>query len=682
VAGGGRVWNGACPERGGSSVPEQTFHLIDARRREEESVKQPKQYRLHRELCLCLLALWLAAGPFALGARAHRRPLSLPKLARELLARARGAGAQERVNVIVQLKGSPEKGLDSLVAGLGGRVTRRFRRLDAQVVSLPARAAAALAAREEVRFVSPDRAVAAAGHVTTTTGTDAARVQVRPGLLGLLTTTTLDGSGVGIAVVDSGIDGGHESFQGGGLLGGGSRVVASRDFTGEGRTDDPYGHGTHVASIAAGSGDASDGAYTGVAPRAKLLNLRVLNAEGRGTVSGVLAALDWALTYRALYNIRVVNLSLGTPAADPYWADPLCQAVRRLSDAGVVVVAAAGNNGKDTAGYKVYGQVHSPGHEPSAITVGAANTFGTDARSDDAVTSYSSRGPSRGHWTDEAGVRRYDNLLKPDLVAPGNKVVGAAAAGNRLLAEHPELAHGASTPSSRRMMYLSGSSMATPAVAGAAALLLQDSPGLTPSLVKAILMLTAQPLAGFNTFEQGAGLVNVEGAVRLGYAVRDDLSAQTPLGAPLLASPLPATSTTLVGETFYWSQGLVMDHTFVTGEELLTRYQIVYGLGYALGEGLVKYEQHQTVHPSRMTEGVVVGESILSAAGTTLDAGSFFLAAGLLLGGGTLLGDGVMVGDGVVAGDGIMVGDGVMVGDTDVTAQSALVVGDETPPAP
>ena len=126
-------------------------------------------------------------------------------------------------------------------------------------------------------------------------------------------------------------------------------------------------------------------------------------------------------------------MSLGTPAVESYRYDPLCLAVRRLVDAGIVVVAAAGNNGKDSAGNKVYGRIHSPGNEPSAITVGAANTFGTNGRGDDGVTSYSSRGPTRSYWTDAEGVKHYDNLVKPDLIAPGNKIVQAQAVDKCLL---------------------------------------------------------------------------------------------------------------------------------------------------------------------------------------------------------------------------------------------------------
>ena len=131
----------------------------------------------------------------------------------------------------------------------------------------------------------------------------------------------------------------------------------------------------------------------------------MLDSTGVGSASNLLGALEWVLNNHAAYNIRVVNLSLGTPAIDSYQNDPLCRAARRLVDAGVVVVAAAGNNGRDSAGHQIYGLIHAPGNEPSVITVGATNTFGTDARFDDNVASYSSRGPVRSYWTDSAGTK-------------------------------------------------------------------------------------------------------------------------------------------------------------------------------------------------------------------------------------------------------------------------------------
>src|SRR5205085_75268 len=274
----------------------------------------------------------------------------------------------------------------------------------------------------------------------------------------------------------------------------------------------------------------------------------------------------------------------GMPAVDSYKNDPVCKAVRQLVNAGVVVTVAAGNNGKNSAGQKVYGSIHSPGDEPSAITVGAANTFGTNARNDDGVTTYSSRGPTRGAWTDAAGVKHYDNLIKPDLVAPGNKLLYAEAENNLLVAQNPWLDGGVSPVDNRKMMYLNGTSMAAPCVAGAATLLLQLNPKLTPNMVKMILMYTAQPLSGYNMFEQGAGELNIEGAVRLAKLVRTDLLSTTLLGAPLLTTQtLPAQQPTVAGNTFKWSGGIILNQNYAQGTALITNYQKIYGQGVLMG---------------------------------------------------------------------------------------------------
>src|SRR6185369_15882912 len=153
-------------------------------------------------------------------------------------------------------------------------------------------------------------------------------------------------------------------------------------------------------------------------------------------------------------------------------------------------------------GNKIYGQIHSPGIEPAAITVGAANSLQTTNRDDDSITSYSSRGPTRGRYTDENNVVHYDNLIKPDLVAPGNKLAGAESPNNHLVQGNGALhVHGNGAEDGE--MVMSGTSVATPVVAGSVALLLQSNPNMTPNLVKAVLELTAQPLQGVNNLEQG-----------------------------------------------------------------------------------------------------------------------------------------------------------------------------------
>lgn len=405
-----------------------------------------------------------------------------------------------------------------MIKDVGGVVLGTLGQLNIRLADMSAGSAKALAYNDDISFMSLDNEVRSFGHVTNTTGAQQSRSQKNA--LGL--SYALDGSNVNIAVLDSGIDVSHKSFAG--QLG---KVVFSKDFTGENRTDDPYGHGTHVAAVAAGSGSATNGTYEGVASGANLVNLRVLNSQGSGSVSGILKALDWIMANRLLYNVRVVNMSLGAPALSSYKNDPICQAVRKLADAGIVVVAAAGNSGKTSAGQKIYGGIHSPGNEPSAITVGASNTYGSDSRDEDTIATYSSRGPTRSFRTDNNGVKHYDNLIKPDLVAPGNKIVSAEATNNYLVTSHPELETNNYSTSNMKLMSLSGTSVSAPMVSGAAAMLLEVNPSLTPNMVKMILMYTAQPLPGFNTFEQGAGQLNVAGAVAVAKLVRTGL-----LGTP------------------------------------------------------------------------------------------------------------------------------------------------------
>jgi subtilisin family serine protease len=604
-----------------------------------------------------------------------RQEEPVDRVSPDLLELARDPeAAGRRIRVIVQERA----GLDAMLASTLGREMRtrgRFDTLGARVVELPARLVERLSEQKGVRFLSLDRETTGFGHVSRTTGTDDVRETSGTNINGL------DGTGIGIAVLDSGIDTGHTTFLD---KSNSLRVVYSKDFTGEGRTDDPFGHGTHVASIAAGNGRISRAEYVGVAPNANLINLRVLNSQGMGRVSYILAALEWVYQNRAAYNIRVVNLSLGTAAVESYKNDPVCKAVRKLVDAGVIVVAAAGNNGKDASGAKLYGAIHSPGVEPSVITVGAANTFGTDARGDDGIASYSSRGPTRGGWTDLLGVRHHDNLVKPDLVAPGNKIIDAAAEDNYLITKNPSLDAGVSPADSRRMMYLNGTSMATPAVAGAAALMLQANPTLTPNLVKTILMYTAQQLQGANLLEQGAGELNVEGAIRLAKLVRRDLSAQTPLGAPLLTSLPPTPQTTIAGETFQWSQGIVIKYGYATGADLIIAYQKIYALGVFATDGVTFADGVFATDRTLFSSGVFATDNILVSNGVTLGGGTVFIGSGVFATD-RFAGTGVFASDRVVFGDGVFASDGTLDADAMAQALSAATNGDATkapPPVP
>jgi serine protease AprX len=566
--------------------------------------------------------------------------------------------ASDSILVIIQASTKSSKKLLRALNESGGILLDHFDNLNSFSARLTAEAVAQLAAREEVSGIALDRPVQATGHLENTTGANLVRNY------GTAATGRIDGAGIGIAILDSGIRTNHQALNG--------RVVYSVDFTGEGRTDDPYGHGTHVAGIAAGSSTIANGAYLGVAPAANLINVRVLNSQGQGSSSTAIAGINWCISNKTTYNIRVINLSLGTTAVSSYTSDPLCQAVKRATDAGIVVCVAAGNRGKDAQGDKVYGAISSPGIEPSAITVGAANTYGTDQRSDDGVTSYSSRGPTRGYWKDAGGVKHYDNLIKPDIVAPGNKIISAEM-NNSYLARTYNLDARVSAKGDRKMMFMNGTSVASPAVAGAAALIIERNPSLTPNMVKAALEYTAQPLSQYNNYEQGAGLLNVEGAVRLAGMIRTDL-ATLALGAPLLTGATPSETTTIAGQSLHWGEGVIQKWNFLHGQSLIQKYQKIYGTSTLLSNGVLLAGGTLLADSTLLAGGTLLSDGVLLADGTLLSNGTL-LTNGTLLAGGTLLSDATLLADGIVISDSalpVTVGQSV-VGYGDATAYMAVI---------
>jgi len=565
--------------------------------------------------------------------------------------------APSHVKAVLQVSDANSAELQKQLAAMGIIITARMSNFRALAVDLPTKAIDKLAANSSTKYVSLDRGVTASGHIENTTGETAMWAQGG--------NSGFDGSNIGIAIIDSGVT----------AMGGLDGIVLNQDFTGEGITNDPYGHGTFVASMAA----TKKGSYGGIAPSAKIINFRVLNSQGNGKLSSVLAALNAVLENRAKYNIRVVNMSLGMTAIDSYKNDALCRAVRSLVNAGIVVVAAAGNEGKDASNPKVYGRIHSPGNEPSAITVGAVNTFGTDVRSDDTITTYSSRGPTRSYWVDNAGAKHHDNLMKPDLAAPGNKIVGNASNNNKLLSSNADL----SVPGKPNLMRMSGTSVASPLVAGAAAVLLEANPNLTPNLIKMILMYTAQPLAGSNMLEQGAGELNLEGAVRLARLVRKDLSSSTAVGSSLLTASLPAPQSTIAGQTFTWSQGMVISSSWASGSDLIARYQAIYGQGVLVCDGVLITDGVLVADATKLTRGVLVSDQVIISNGQTMGDGSVLLASGVLSADGVLIANGVLASDGVLSSDGVLASDGVLSSDGILAADGALaadasLAGDKT----
>jgi serine protease AprX len=260
----------------------------------------------------------------------------------------------------------------------------------------------------DVAYVSPDRPI--------TNQMNNAAVGV---LANYAWNLGLDGTGVAVAVIDSGIHGVDDLKDAQGH----NRIVYNYDALGGG-SDDQYGHGTHVAGIIGGNGKDSlcsncDVTIRGIAPNVQLINFHALGQTGQGTDSSVINAINKAISLKSQYNIRVINLSLGRPVYESYAQDPLCQAVEAAWNAGIVVVVAAGNDGRTNySTLNGYGTITAPGNDPHVLTVGAMNTKSTPDRSDDVMTTYSSKGPTA-----------IDHIAKPDLVAPGNRVVSLQTGG-------------------------------------------------------------------------------------------------------------------------------------------------------------------------------------------------------------------------------------------------------------
>jgi serine protease AprX len=396
----------------------------------------------------------------------------------------------------------------------------------------------------------------------------------------------LTGNGVAVAVVDSGIDD-HDDLND--PLTGLSRVTASVSFVStNSNPGDLCGHGTHVAGIIAGNGASSSGTgythtFLGVARKASLVNVRVLDAFGRTDASTVLASLQWVMNNRKKYGIRVVNMSLGHSVGESYTTDPLCQAVEQLWKNGVVVVVAAGNDGRvsdvdnplsnDNEGYGTsYGSIGSPGNDPYVITVGAMKS--TDGqRGHDTIATYSGRGPSR-----------LDYIVKPDICAPGNKVISLRKPLSFLELTGPTSiipvnSYRSNAPFWQASDYfeLSGTSMATPVVSGAVALMLQSNPNLSPDTIKARLMVTADkwrmPNGQPDITAYGSGYLDIVGA--LNSKVTAAQSARSPYMKRDLNGNVFLSLDGVWGERAMWGTGQSLDAVF--GSSVIAPDQMIFG---------------------------------------------------------------------------------------------------------
>jgi len=345
------------------------------------------------------------------------------KLSPELL----GYPSTQKVQVIVQYAPGTQVNCSALlglvdclvndVVKLGGTILGPLPLINGIVAQLDGNGILSLSNQSNVVYISSDRPLAP-------TLSNAAVAVNAP----FAWQSNFTGAGVGVALIDSGVSNHPDLDRGIVPL---SRVVYQQSFvSGNASASDQYGHGTHVAGLIAGDGLSSTGifytkTFKGIAPGANIVNLRVLDANGAGTDSQVIAAISQAISLKSQYNIRVINLSLGRAVYESYKLDPLCQAVEAAWQNGIVVVVAAGNNGRfqPTDGYAT---VTSPGNDPYVITVGAMKPMGTPTRVDDLIASYSSKGPTV-----------VDAVVKPDIVAPGNLLTSLEAPNSTLYNEFP-----------------------------------------------------------------------------------------------------------------------------------------------------------------------------------------------------------------------------------------------------
>jgi serine protease AprX len=414
------------------------------------------------------------------------------------LSRTVGHWLGAQISVIVRGFGPDDAQVRRAVGDVGGHVVRSIKIIDGVVATVPADAVPALRSEPGVVEVSPNAKVHLQGMLSSANWNQA-------GDVGSLYNTTLmtgaqaywsagyTGRGIDVAVIDSGVvpvNGLHAS----------GKIVFGPDLSFDSQAPnltnlDGFGHGTHLSGIIAGrddsavagqyAGDTKD--FLGMAPDSRIVSIKVADSLGNTDVSQVLAAIDWVVQHHADpgLNIRVVNMSFGTDSYQNYVYDPLTYAAEMAWHAGVVVVAATGNSGLKTG-------VMDPADDPYLVAVGAADTNGTVGTADDTVASFSAGG---------------DGYRNPDLVAPGAHIVSLRDPGSYIDDNYP------TARVAGRYFRGSGTSQAAAVVSGAAALLLSQNPLLTPDQVKNLLTSTATPLANAAAIVQGAGELDLRGAL-------------------------------------------------------------------------------------------------------------------------------------------------------------------------
>ena len=370
------------------------------------------------------------------------------------------------------------------VLDVGGTVLAQYHLIKGVDASIPVAVEPVLAALPGIT-VTPDVPVSVQS-ATESTGphapSDAFLPQTGAPRLALTGDT---GQGVTVAVLDTGIDN-LPDFSG--------RVVGGVDLTGGNNPyQDSYGHGTFVAGLIAGNGVSSNGQYSGEAPGARLVSIKVAGADGTTHLGTLISGLEWVVDHQGSYGIKVLNISLGFQARMTTVLNPLDQAVEAAWNAGITVVTSAGNAGPFN------GTVLSPGDDPLVITAGALDDMATASVTGDQMNDFSSAGPTSP-----------DGWVKPDLVTSGRSVVSLAAPGSTIYGNNPSARIGSAN------FVGSGTSFSAAITSGAAALVLADNPGLDPNQVKARLLGNTSPGPVGNPFVDGHGALNAYAAATSG----------------------------------------------------------------------------------------------------------------------------------------------------------------------
>src|SRR3954452_10452767 len=391
-------------------------------------------------------------------------------------------------SVIVQGPQSAER----FVRSVGGRVTHELPIIGGFSARVPADDVPWLSRLPGVVGVMPDLPT----HVQSTPGTYNNVPSVYKKTTGgsALANAGANGQGVTVALIDTGVTWLPDIANAKQAVTDPLSLVQHDciNLTSEPTCDDSYGHGTFMAGIIAGNGAASNGKYVGMAPQAKIISLKISGASGASDVSTIIAAVQWVVQNKVTYNIRALNLSLGTDSTQSYTIDPLDYSVEKAWQAGIVVNGAASNRGPGA------GTISKPAGDPFVLTVGAIDDKGTNGLGDDVLSNFTGRGPTAA-----------DGLAKPDVVAPGAHIVSLAAPGSGVSPDFPGSALSTNFPSTMAAPYRrgSGTSMATAIVSGLVAQMLSANPSLTPDRVKFMLTATARDDESHDPMAVGAGVV-------------------------------------------------------------------------------------------------------------------------------------------------------------------------------